>query len=159
MWSILAPMMYPMYTIEASTGRLLSQGTVAAGREPLAIMVDPTSRFVYVANHGSHDVSMYTIEASTGRLLLHGTVVAGTFPWSVALDPTGHFAYVVNHGEDTLTMYTIEATTGSLLPGETVSTQSRPAAVSTVTSPVLWLFLNATTFKRGYTQDLCQFER
>jgi 6-phosphogluconolactonase (cycloisomerase 2 family) len=143
-----------MYAIETTTGQLLPQGTVEAGREPLAITVDPTSRFVYVANHGSNDVSMYTLEATTGRLRLQGTVVAGTFPWSVALDPTGHFAYVVNHGVNTIAMYAIEATTGQLIPGETVRTQPKPAAVSTVTPQALWLFLNATTFKRGATLTL-----
>jgi hypothetical protein len=140
-----------MYTIEATTGRLRPQGTVAAGREPLAITVDPTSHFVYVANHGSNDVSMYTLEATTGRLSALGTVRAGTVPWAVALDPTGHFAYVANHGANTLTMYSIEATTGRLIPGETVPAQSGPAAVITVTPQALWLFLNATTIKLGAT--------
>jgi len=56
---------------------------VAAGTGPRSAAVDPSGKFAYVANGGSHNISVYTIEAGTGALTSTGTVAAGAFPESV----------------------------------------------------------------------------
>ena len=89
------------YTINPSTGALTSiaGSPFAAGGEPRGVAVDPSGKFVYVANSDSGNVSGYTINLPTGAL----TPIAGSpfpaggkAPNSVAVDPSGRFAYVAN---------------------------------------------------------------
>jgi len=125
------------YTISAATGALTRIpcefgggdciGTdFAAGTGPRSVTVDPSSKFAYVANQTSNDVSAYTINAVTGALTRIPCVVgvgvscngnnflAGTVPASVAVDPSGKFAYVANQTSNDVSAYTINATTGAL---------------------------------------------
>jgi DNA-binding beta-propeller fold protein YncE len=55
------------------TGSLTSIGTIAAGTNPVSMVVDPAGKFAYVANSSSNDVSMYSIDGATGALTLIGT--------------------------------------------------------------------------------------
>ena len=72
-----------MYTINATTGALTSIGTIAAGKVPVSVAVDPSGKFAYVTNSSSNDVSMYTINATTGALTSIGTIATGAVlsPW------------------------------------------------------------------------------
>jgi YVTN family beta-propeller protein len=123
-----------MYTINATTGALTSIGTVAAGTifepNPIAMGVDPTGKFAYVANSGSNDVSMYSINTTTGILTSIGLIAAGTNPSSVAVDPTGKFAYVTNSGSNDVSTYTIDTTTGTLTLSGTISAGSTPTSIA-----------------------------
>jgi 6-phosphogluconolactonase len=57
-----------------------------AGDEPVSITVDPTGKFVYVANYGSNNVSAYTINPATGALTIIGDFDAkGTAPTSIVI--------------------------------------------------------------------------
>src|SRR5260370_978231 len=51
-----------MYTINASTGALtaIAPGTIAAGRFPNAVAVDPSGRFAYVANFNFNGIATST---------------------------------------------------------------------------------------------------
>jgi len=92
-----------MYTINATTGALtaIAPGTIAAGRFPNAVAVDPSGRFAYVATLDFDAVSMYTINATTGALTSIGTTVTGGGSAnSVAVDPSGRFAYVAGADND-----------------------------------------------------------
>jgi YVTN family beta-propeller protein len=119
----------------------------------LAVAVDPSGHFAYVANHGSDDVSMYAIDPATGQLrpLPQATVGAGRFPWWVTVDASGRFAYVANHGADTVTGYRLDPATGQLTPNGTLTLPpgSRPAAVVTVTPQALWLRVDETHVRPG----------
>jgi 6-phosphogluconolactonase (cycloisomerase 2 family) len=74
-----------------------------AGTNPSGVAVDTTGRFVYVANHGSSNVSAikYTYSSNSGSLVGNYAVGSGLNPQSVAVDPTGNFVYVAtyNSGE------------------------------------------------------------
>ena len=79
--------------------------------------VDPSGRFVYVANFLDNSVSGYAIDSTSGALtLMPGSPFPASFPVSVAVDPTGRFAYVTNLAEGTVSGYTISAITGALTP-------------------------------------------
>jgi DNA-binding beta-propeller fold protein YncE len=96
------------------------------GVSPQSIVVDPTGRFVYVANEGCPgdfstsvgNVSIYAIDATTGTLTAIGLPVPADFgARSVTVDPSGKFTYVANNGDGhigSVSMYTINATTGVL---------------------------------------------
>jgi YVTN family beta-propeller protein len=119
-----------MYAINVTTGALASTGTIAAGTAPAFVAVDPSGKFVYVANSGSNNVSMYTIDTATGALTSVGTIPAGTEPLSVAVDPAGKFAYVTNSGSNDVSMYTIDATTGSLTQIGAIGAGMSPTSIA-----------------------------
>jgi len=112
------------YTINSSTGALteITGSPFAAGGAgalSFSVAVDPTGKFVYVANENSADVSAYTINSSTGALteITGSPFASGTYPYSVTVDPTGKFAYVANGGfmdAGTVSAYTINSSTGAL---------------------------------------------
>jgi 6-phosphogluconolactonase (cycloisomerase 2 family) len=92
---------------------------------PNSIVVDPTGRYVYVANSGTGGppggtVSQFTI--GVGGVLTPmtpATVATGSNPAGIAVDPTGSYVYVANYGQNagtTVSQYTISQTNGSLTP-------------------------------------------
>ena len=116
-----------MYTINPTTGALAPIGPPVTSLDYTAesVTIDPSGKFVYVANAGddySSDGSVvsYTINATTEALTSTGAIMGNCpglcVPESVALDPSGKFAYVPNGGGESngVAMYTINATTGSL---------------------------------------------
>jgi len=98
---LLGPGTVSAYSIDA-TGALTPIGApVAAGTGPIAVAVDATGRFVYVANNGpvlgAGDVSAYSVGV-TGTLTQIGTPAPvdspPSSPTSIAVDPAGRFVYV-----------------------------------------------------------------
>lgn len=73
------------YTINALTGALSNQTTVAAGGNPESVTVDASGKFAYAVNRGTSDVSIYSINQATGVLTSTGTVAAGTSPTFITL--------------------------------------------------------------------------
>jgi 6-phosphogluconolactonase (cycloisomerase 2 family) len=99
-------------------------GNFAAGGTPESVGVDPSGRFVYVANSADPSVAGYTIDPSTG-VLTHisctsactlGNFAAGGAPQSVSVDPSGKFVYVANSADDSISAYAIDDATGALTP-------------------------------------------
>jgi 6-phosphogluconolactonase len=86
------------YRIDRSAGALkeIAGSPFAAGDSPWSLAVDPSGKFVYVANRGGA-VSGYKIDPSTGalRAIAGSPFAPGYGPVSVAVDPSGKFAYVV----------------------------------------------------------------
>ncbi len=115
-----------IYAVNATTGQLRHNGYAATGALPRSVAVDPSGKFVYVANSaGNGGVSAYVIETTTGGLTpidADDNVAdiqpfpAGIAPWSVTLHPTGRFAYVANISSASVSAYTLDGTTGALTP-------------------------------------------
>jgi 6-phosphogluconolactonase (cycloisomerase 2 family) len=118
------------YTINATTGALTSIGTIAAGKNPVSMVVNPTSKFAYVANSSSNDVSMYAINVTTGALTSMGAIAAGTNPDSMVVDPTGKFVYVANFNSNDVSMYTINVNTGALTSIGTIAAGQFPTSIA-----------------------------
>jgi 6-phosphogluconolactonase len=76
------------------------------------------SKFVYVANDGSADVSAFTLDDDTGVLVeIEGSpFAAGPGPIHVTSDPEGRFLFVANGDEDTpsVSVFAIDPDTGAL---------------------------------------------
>ncbi len=87
------------YTIDPVTGFLtaISGSPFAAGVNPIAVAVDPSGRFAYVANNGGGNITAYSINASSGALTQIGTPVnSGSRPDFISVDPSDKFVYVSN---------------------------------------------------------------
>ena len=113
------------FTIDPATGVLApvagSPFAVKVALGPAAIAVDPTGRFVYVANTGDTAMSVYTINSSTGALTLvqqlPGQASNPNFRGSIGLttDPAGRFVYVADGGGSVF-VFAIDPNAGTLTP-------------------------------------------
>jgi 6-phosphogluconolactonase len=58
------------YAIDATTGALtaLPGFPVSAGADAYSVSIDPTNRFLYVANHGAANIAGFRLDASSGAL-------------------------------------------------------------------------------------------
>src|SRR5713226_6341578 len=130
------------YTIDSTTGALspVSGSPFAAGSAPTSIQVDPSNKFVYVANSFSFTISAYAIDSTTGALsAISGSPFStGAFPRAMAAHPSGKFLYVPNCGNafctagGNVSAYTINSTTGALSPisGSPFAAGSGPVSVA-----------------------------
>src|SRR5574337_1555323 len=71
--------------------RLESVVSVAPGSGPGWLAIGPSGRFLYVANHGSGNISVFAIDSASGRL---GSVPGSPFDvggrvWAVAVEFSG----------------------------------------------------------------------
>ena len=107
-------------------------GTIATGLSPVAITIDPTSQFVYVANSGDNTVSAYTLSLASPYMTQIGSAVAAwTTPSAIVAEPYGRYLYVANSGDNTISAYSINAFTGALTPiTGTFSAPGEPVALS-----------------------------
>jgi 6-phosphogluconolactonase len=57
-----------IYAADLTTGLMQTRGSVSTGSRPVSVTVDPSGKFVYVANSGADSISAYVINAATGGL-------------------------------------------------------------------------------------------
>jgi 6-phosphogluconolactonase (cycloisomerase 2 family) len=110
----------------AADGTLAELATpLAVGVKPESVAVDPSGRFLYVANTGDGtsapgSVTALSIDAGTGQL---NPVAIGTYPTgggltystvAVQVDPSGQFVYVANGDGATVSAFKINQITGAL---------------------------------------------
>ena len=115
--------------------------TVVAGDTPEAITVDPSGRYVYVANARptpAGKISQYAIGA-TGALSPMATpsASAGPYPVSIVVDPSDKYAYVANNLTGDVSEFAL-GVDGALAPIGTVkSEQGFPNAPASVVVDLL----------------------
>jgi 6-phosphogluconolactonase (cycloisomerase 2 family) len=122
----------------ADSGALvpMTPPSVVAGETPEAIAVDPSGKYVYVANakpSPAGKISQYVIGVD-GALAPMATpsTSAGNYPVSIAVDPSGKYAYVANNQSGDVSDFQLGAD-GSLAPMGTVkSGAGYPNAPSSV---------------------------
>lgn len=92
---------------------------------PTGIAVDPSNRFLYVANEGDGRIYQFRMKHDTGDLAIvgEGSVDDGSTsrPQQIAISPHGDFVYVANSGQGTdgsIAEYIINSATGALKPLE-----------------------------------------
>jgi 6-phosphogluconolactonase (cycloisomerase 2 family) len=97
--------------------------TVTVGNSPNGLAIDPSGKFLFVANQGSGTVSAYTIGGGGALTAVPGSpFVSGTgasHPTGASVDPTGNFLYVSNQANGTVSGYSITqsgASAGALTP-------------------------------------------
>jgi len=136
--------------MDPSTGALvpIAGSPFPAAQEPVAVVVDPSGRFAYVANEGGTvsgmcppatpcGVSAYAIDRLTGALtqIAGSPFPAGPEPSGVAVDPSGKFLYVANQITDTTWEFSIDAVTGTLTNIGATPPPVQGAAVAVTVEP------------------------
>ena len=101
----------------------LRTAKVGAVNGPTGIAIDPSSRFLYVANEGDGRIYQFRISRDTGELTMigEGAVDDGSanHPQQIAISPHGDFLYVTNsgkNGDGSIAEYAIDRKTGALKP-------------------------------------------
>ena len=125
--------------------------------QPTAVTVDPTGRYVYVANgagFGTLGVTAYSINAGTGKLALVGTELpGGTSPSSIVTDVTGKYVYETG-SQSTFAGYSINNATGQLTALASSPFQASQLVVAVKADPSgKFLYLSAVDQILGYSID------
>ncbi len=129
------------YTVNGD-GSLTSSGAnvAAGGPNPVALAIDPNSKFMFVANQGmggvsgTSSISVYAISGAT--VSLSSTTPTDDFASALVVSPTANFLYVTNtvgvppvvQGE--VTQYAFDSTTGALTKVNTYLAGTTPAGVA-----------------------------
>lgn len=124
------------YSFDSHSGVLAAVpgSPFAAGAEPTGLAVDPTGRFVFIANAGSNNISAYAVESGTGtlRALPGGSFATGSRPVSLAIDRSGRFLYVANSESSDISAFAIGTASGALarVAGSPFSGPAGPAGIA-----------------------------
>jgi len=106
--------------------------TTAAGTNPSAMAMDPSGKFLLVADSVTNTVAAFSI-GSSGQLTAAGAPLAtGTTPVSVRVHPTGNFLYTANQGSNNVSAFSI-GSSGALtaLSGSPFAASTSPSYVAT----------------------------
>ena len=116
------------YAIDGVTGTLtpvpgspFPENPTIKGEFPWAVAVDPTGKFVYVANYYAANVRAFAIDQNTGALaqVPGSPFPAGGIPRGLTVDPAGRFVYVASGYRGSpgiVSAFTIDANSGALTP-------------------------------------------
>jgi len=100
-----------------NAGKLSRIGPLTStdGVNPYGLAIDPSGKYLYVANTGSPSIAIFAIGAS-GVLEdnVQGSPLADTYsdPFALLLDSKGQYLYVANQGSNNVAVYSISSTTG-----------------------------------------------
>lgn len=116
------------FRVDPVTGKLtLINRQPSHGTHPCHLALDPTGRFLLVANYSSGSVAVYPVGAD-GRLGEASAVVqhrgrsldpqrqAGPHAHAVTFDPSGRFVFICDLGLDRIEAYKLDTDTGKLAP-------------------------------------------
>jgi 6-phosphogluconolactonase len=115
------------YAIDPTSGALAYVNDVpSGGNGPAHLSVDPSGRFVLVANYG--DGAIAVLAAGATLAAPHQTLAAGANAHMIVLDPSGRFAFVPCLGSDYVAQYLFDATSGMLSPNNVPHFATAPGA-------------------------------
>jgi 6-phosphogluconolactonase (cycloisomerase 2 family) len=130
-----------VFTIDQGSGALTpaTGGTVTVGQGAVWQTLDPTGRFLFVANHGLSpgpgSISVFSLDPATGALT---QATGSTFPLAggpdtLSWDPSGKYLYAASDATNLVYTMKIDQTTGAL------TAVNSGAAVLTGSFPVVAL--------------------
>ncbi len=93
-------------------GSPFATGTTA-GAAPKALSVDPSGKFLFVANGGDETVTTFDIDPVTGGLSSSSNIATGVLP-SGLLNVRGKYLYAANKTSANISGYSIDPNTGVL---------------------------------------------
>ena len=105
-------------SFDSGTGSLTSVSSISTGQAPYGCVVDPTGKFLFVANYATASgVLTYTINQSTGVPTLaynNTTPTTGAGCGAIDVDSTGRFVATTNATDGTVSLWIVNQYNGSL---------------------------------------------
>jgi 6-phosphogluconolactonase (cycloisomerase 2 family) len=131
-------------------GGVSGQAAFPTGNQPENILVDPRSKFVYIANFRDGTITADVITANTGALTsVNGSpYVVGTGPLCMAIDPSeGKYFYVVNYISGSVSGFELNGSSGQLsaLANQPFLIGSSSGGVNTSDPSCISIAANGTT--------------
>jgi 6-phosphogluconolactonase (cycloisomerase 2 family) len=114
-----------------SVPALNSLSVTSTGNGPVAVLAEPSGKYVYVGNQIDGTVSAYSLNSATGALTEIGTAITaaeGTNSLAVSLD--GKYLYAADGGDAEISIFSI-GSTGALTLVETAATGNGPSSIAT----------------------------
>jgi 6-phosphogluconolactonase (cycloisomerase 2 family) len=139
------------FRVDAGSGELTQVQTLGV-KNPAAVAVERTGRFLYMASPGNDALFAYRISQGDGRLTHVATeMLAQPGPVSVTVDPTNRFVYATSIAAGRVTRLTINPATGVLVEGPSLAVAGRPAAfaVAHPTERFVYVPVSPTTGNDG----------
>jgi 6-phosphogluconolactonase (cycloisomerase 2 family) len=110
-----------VFSLDGATGKLSAAGTPShTGSDPSSLTLDPSGKFVYVADTADATISAFALDSASGALSVvagspfpsggHGTING---PAGIAADAAGKYIYVCNASND-ISVFTFNSQTGAL---------------------------------------------
>jgi 6-phosphogluconolactonase len=97
---------------------------------PLALLIDKSGKYMYVANQGSSNLAGFSIGADGALTLLTSSPFqTGAEPSVIAADPSGKYLFVGNQSSAAIQSFSLDTSTGTLT---SVNTYTLPAAPTSV---------------------------
>jgi 6-phosphogluconolactonase (cycloisomerase 2 family) len=126
-----------VFTIASSGALAPVQGSpISDGNSsnPIAMIFDPSGKFLYVANQGSSNVAAYTIDSTGLPVLTTSTsttnpVTTEPSPSFLAVDPSGKYLFVGNQGASA-GIQVFKVSNGSLSALSTYSVGNTPRSIA-----------------------------
>ena len=118
--------------ISSSPFPVTCSGTGSGTCTPVGAGVDPTGKYLYVANYGVSAVSQFTIDGTTGALtsITATSPTAGTHPEFVVFDTTGKFVFIANVGSNSITGFKIQSDGSLATSTNTIQLSTVPRALA-----------------------------
>lgn len=129
------------FAIDRATGQLKRLNEQATGgKNGVRVAVDPSNKFLVVANYSSGTVGVLPINADgslgarsdlvtlTGNLGPHRTDQASAHPHDSPFHPSGRFILVPDKGLDRVFVFKLDAASGKLVATDPPSVATRPGA-------------------------------
>lgn len=104
--------------------------TIPVGTDPQGVAVNPLTNRIYVANHGSNDVSV--IDGATNTVV--ATVPVGVEPQAIGVNPSTNLVYVTNQGGDSVSV--IDGASNAVVATIPVGTRPFGVAVNATTNRI-----------------------
>ena len=128
------------FSADPVTGKLtLINQQPSMGTSPCHLTLDPTGRFLLVANYSSGSVAVLPVAADgrlgtpTDTIQYHlanppGGRQEGPHAHSVVFDPAGRYVFVCDLGADKVYAYSLDVATGRLVPAPAPATLLQPGS-------------------------------
>jgi len=115
-----------MYPIDSAGSKF------SVGKNPRALAVDPTGKYLFVANGGDNSLSAFKIHYHDGSLevLRDKPILTGKFPSAVVVHPGGQWVLVANRDSDTISIIHLDSLNGVLGAKSTFNAGTRPVAMT-----------------------------
>ena len=101
------------YSVAPSTGVLspASVPSIGVGTEPLAVALNSSGSFVFVANYASSNISVFSVNSSNGSLteIVGSPFPAGGQPYALAMHPNDSFLYAADNQANVIMVYSVSA--------------------------------------------------
>ncbi len=129
------------FTIDTSTtpGSLTQLANSPIGQQsgtttPVALAIDKTGNYLYVANQGSPNITGYLIDSTSGGISLMTTspFVTGAQPGAIAIDPPGKYLFVgTQKSPFTLQSFSLNTSSGALTSVNRYPIPNAPTSIVT----------------------------